>query len=114
MPRITSEKKLDAVKAFLKENGIPYTENHKSRWCGLTMPLAIRKYRVAVCVGDSQEFFDGVRGKYYPVFIREADTEAKVVEKVQNTIIKSMTYHQIAINKRMEKANGKLKDYQKE
>ena len=103
MPRITNEQKMQSVKDFLAENGIAYKEDYISRRCGVTIPLTIPAHRIAVRIGDSQEFFYATRGKYYPVFIRDDDTKAKVLEKIQNTIIKSMTLHQKAINRKSEK-----------
>ncbi len=103
MPKITNEQKLQAVKDFLKENNISYEENHVSRSSGVTIPLAVKKYRVAIRIGDSQDFYLATKGKYYPIFIRDTDTKAKVVEKIQNTIIKSMTNRQNALSK-LEKA----------
>lgn len=91
MPKITNEQKLQAIKDFLSENGIPYEENRRSKLCGVVIPLSVRKHHIAVRIGDSQEFFERTKGKYYPIFIRDTDTKAKVLEKMQNTIIKSMT-----------------------
>lgn len=103
MPKISNEKKIEVVKDFLEKNNIRFEENHKSKRCGVTIPLAIKKYRVAIHVGDNQDFFLATKGKYYPIFIRDEDTKAKVLEKVQNTIIKSMTNYQKVFNKRTKK-----------
>lgn len=100
MPKLTNEKKLEVIKDFLKENKIPYEENHASRRCGVMIPLAVKKHRIAVRIGDSQEFFEKTKGKYYPIFIRDEDTKAVVLEKIQNTIIKSMRNQQKAIIRR--------------
>ena len=94
MPRLSNEQKLRAVKDFLEDNGIPYEENHVSRRCGVVIPLAVKCHRIAVCIGDDQEFYCRTRGRYYPIFIRDIDTKAKAVEKVRNTIIKSMVTRQ--------------------
>lgn len=103
MPKISNEQKLEVIKDFLMENNIPYEVNHVSKRCGVTIPLAIKKHRVAIRIGDSQTFYLATRGKYYPIFIRDEDTKAKVLEKIQNTIIKSMTNYQRIIYKRNEK-----------
>lgn len=110
MPKISNEKKLQVIKDFLTENNIHYTENHKSKLCGITIPLAVKKYKVAIHVGDSDSFYQATRGKYYPIFIRDEDTKAKVLEKIQNTIIKSMTNYQNVLNKRN---NGREKGFSK-
>lgn len=85
------EEKMQAAKVFLKENGIAYKENHFSKRCGIYIPLAVPAHRLAIRIGDDEEFFLKTRGKYYPIFIRESDDKEKVIEKVSNTIIKSMT-----------------------
>lgn len=100
MPKITNEQKLDAIKAFLSENAIAFKENYRSKWCGIVIPLAVMEHRIAVRIGDSQEFYEKTKGKYYPIFIRGNDTKAKVIEKIQNTIIKSMMNRQKELNKK--------------
>lgn len=103
MPKITNEQKLQVIRDFLKENNIPFEENHVSKKCGVTIPLAIKKHRIAVRFGDSQDFYLATKGKYYPIFIRDEDTKAKVLEKIQNTIIKSMKKHQEVLNKKSQR-----------
>lgn len=100
MPKITNEQKLQVIRDFLKENNIPFEENHVSKKCGVTIPLAIKKHRIAIRIGDSQGFYLATKGKYYPIFIRDEDTRAKVLEKIQNTIIKSMTNYQKVLNRK--------------
>ena len=100
MPKITNEKKLEAIKDFLTENNIPYEENYFSKRCNSVIPLAVEKHRIAVRIGDDQDFYLATKGIYYPIFIRDTDSKAKVIEKIQNTIIKSMTIHQNIYNKR--------------
>lgn len=103
MPKITNEQKMQVIKDFLDENGVPYKENHMSKRCGIALPLMISRHRIAVRIGDSQEFFDKTKGIYYPIFIRDTDTKAKVLEKIQNTIVKSMVNQQNVYNKRKER-----------
>ena len=105
MPKISNEQKMQVIRDFLTENGIPFEENHKSKRCGVVIPLAVKKYLVAVRIGDDQEFYKRTRGYYYPVFIRDEDTKAKVLEKIQNTIIKSMTNRQNVYNKKQKQWN---------
>ncbi len=94
MPKITNEKKLEVIKGFLRENNIPFEENHASKRCGVNIPLAVKMHRIAIRIGDSQNFYLATKGKYHPIFIRDEDTKAKVLEKIQNTIIKSMKIKQ--------------------
>ena len=107
MPKLSNEQKLEVIKDFLRENNIPYEENHVSKRCGVTIPLAVMKHRIAIRIGDSQEFYLSTMGKYYPIFIRREDTKAKVLEKIQNTIIKSMNLQQKILNR---KANRKMQE----
>ena len=108
MPKLSNEQKLEVIKDFLRENNIPFEENHVSKRCGVTIPLAVKKHRIAIRIGDSQEFYLATKGKYYPIFIRDEDTKAKVFEKIQNTIIKSMTNYQKVLNKKAQKKNGSV------
>ena len=103
MPKITNEKKLEVIKDFLTENNIKYVENYDHKKSGAQIPCYVPKHRIGIRIGDDGEWFQKSRGKFYPIFIRDIDTKAKVLEKIQNTIIKSMTMHQNVLNKR---ANG--------
>ena len=98
-----NEKKLEIIKDFLTKNNIPFEENYVSKRCGITIPLALRQHKIAIRIGDSQEFYEITKGKYYPIFIRDEDTKAKVLEKIQNTIIKSMTNYQKVLYKKHRK-----------
>ena len=91
---MTNERKMQVIKDFLNENNIPFEENRYSRRCGVTIPLAVMMHRIAVRIGDDEAFYQKTKGKYYPIFIRDEDTKAKVLEKIQSTIIKSMTARQ--------------------
>lgn len=77
MPMITNEQKLEVIKDFLRENNIPFEENHVSKRCGVTIPLEVKKHRVAIRIGDNQDFYLVTMGKYYPIFVRDEDTKAK-------------------------------------
>ena len=105
MPKISNEQKLEVIKDFLTENNIPFEENHVSKRCGVTIPLAVKKHRIAVHIGDAPEFYHAVKRYYYPIFVRDKDTKAKVIEKIQNTIIKSMMKQQELLNRKA--GNGK-------
>lgn len=94
MPKITNEQKLEAIKGFLRENNIVFKENHVNKRCGVDIPLLLPDFQIAVRIGDDQDFYKKTKGIFYPIFIRDTDTKKKVLEKVQNTIIKSMRHQQ--------------------
>ena len=100
MPKISNERKLKVIKTFLEENSIEYVENYHHEQSGANIPLYVPAHRVGVRIGDDQEWYQKSKGKFYPIFIREEDAKAKVLEKIQNTIIKSMTTHQKVLSKR--------------
>jgi hypothetical protein len=101
--------KLERLKAYLKENDLAYTtpkDVHSVGHCD----LYITAHRIAVKVTpegeeDDQEFYQKHKVADYPVFIRMSDTPKFVIEKVQNTIIKSMVRHQKAVLRKAEREN---------
>ena len=97
---------MTTLKEWLKGEAIDFEENYESKTCGVLIPLRIPRYHVAVCVGDSQEFYLRTRGIYFPVFLRDEDTKDKVLEKVQNTIIKSMLIENKRLNNKRKSANA--------
>ena len=103
MPKITNEKKLEVIKDFLTENNIKYVENHEHKKSGALIPCYVPQHCIGIRIGDDGDWYQKSRGKFYPIFIRDQDTKAKVLEKIQNTIIKSMTTHQAVLNKRAKK-----------
>ena len=83
-------------------------ENHDHQKSGAMIPLYVPQHRIGIRIGDDGEWFHKSKGKFYPIFIRDTDTKAKVLEKIQNTIIKSMTKHQEVLNRIAKRnANGK-------
>ena len=89
-----NETKLKKVIAFLEENNIKYRQ-HKNVWFGHS-DLFLPDTRVAIKIDgeDSVRFYDTHKKTCFPVFIRDEDSPKFVIEKVQNTIIKSMTKQQ--------------------
>lgn len=89
-----NETKLKKVIAFLEENNIKYRQ-HKNVWFGHS-DIFLPDTRVAIKIDgeDSVRFYDTHKRSCFPVFIREEDTPKFVIEKVINTIIKSMTKKQ--------------------
>lgn len=101
--------KLERLKAYLEENNLAYTMPSAGRSAG-HCDLYITAYRIAVKVtlegeDDDQDFYQKHKVADYPVFIRTSDTPKFVIEKVQNTIIKSMVRHQKAIMRKAEREN---------
>lgn len=89
-----NETKLKKVIAFLEENNIKYRK-HKNVWFGHS-DIFLPETRVAIKIDgeDRERFYETHKNISYPVFIREEDTPKFVLEKVKNTIIKSMTKKQ--------------------
>lgn len=85
MAKVSNEKKLEAVKNWLKENGIEFEENHKTK-TGLLIDLWVPKLFIAVHVGDDPEsvFYKMTYRWAKPLFIRESETVEFVLEKMGN------------------------------
>lgn len=83
-----TEKNIEVIKKFLKENNIEYRENVKG--CGVMMDMCIPKMMIAVKFGDDDEFFHATKKYYAPFFVRETETEAKTLEKITNCCIMQM------------------------
>ena len=107
---MTNEEKLEELKKWMRENKIPYLTNHFSRTTQTLLPIKVRKYRIAVRIGDDDEFYQKVKKTYHPIFIRDTDTAEFVIEKMQNTITKSMLLQ----HKRMLAAEQKEKNREME
>ena len=58
---MSNEQKMEIVKAYLDGKGIKHDENHVSETCGVIIPLYIPEYRLAIHIGDDQEFFNAVK-----------------------------------------------------
>ena len=84
---MNNQEKLVALKAHLRNSGIEYWEN--VQYVGKDMPsipLFLPKGRIAVRIGDDAEWYHTLRNFVHPVIIRDVDTSAFVIEKVENTI----------------------------
>ena len=101
---MTNEEKLEALKKWMWDNQVYFVPNHFSHSTQVMMPIKVTRHRVAIFVGDNDEIYRKVRKAYYPIFIRDTDSLEFVIEKVQNTITKSM----------LAKHNRMLKDEIKE
>lgn len=108
-----NKKKLEALKAFLKENNVKFVENYASRF-GVTMDLKLPNLYIAVFLSndnkeeDNQKYYANT-GKqklyrvYKPFFIRKSESQEFVIEKMQNCIFDQM----MKLQKRFENANNK-------
>lgn len=87
-----NETKLKKVQKFLEENGIEYRLPKKQKFGHSDLWIPSLKIFVKIDGEDHQVFYDKHHvGRVFPVFIRNEDTPKFVIEKVENTIIKSMT-----------------------
>lgn len=92
-----TEKNIETLKQFLKENGIEYKK--KVLYRGIIMDICIPKFMIAICFGDNQVFFETTKKYYAPFFIRETESEEKTLEKIQNCCIMQMKKMQSKFNK---------------
>lgn len=120
---MTNKEKLEALKAFLKENNVKFIEDYRSNF-GVTMDLKLPDLMIAVFMSDGDKEkehsiynarndkwsqFGTFTGKggwklhyvYKPFFIRESETKAFVLEKIQNCCFERM----VRMQKQFEKKN---------
>ena len=113
MAKVSNEKKLEALKGWLRENNIHFIENHKSGF-GVTMDLKIPSLMIAVFLSRTEprsEWEESIyhsktkngkselHWKYKPFFVRECETKAFVLEKIQNCCFDRM----MAMQKKWQK-----------
>ena len=104
-----NETKLKKVIAFLEENNVKYRQ-HKNVWFGHS-DVFLPDTRVAIKIDgeDRKRFYETHKGKCYPIFIRDEDTPKFVLEKVQNTIVKSMIKEQgLLMRKKQKEENRRI------
>lgn len=109
MKTMKNLKKLERLKSFLDGQGMEYRVQDVCDKPGY-YNLYIPQYRIAVKVTnegeeDDRVFFEYFKRLFYPVFVRTSDTPKFVIEKVQNTIIKSMLRSQKNLLDRVEREN---------
>lgn len=102
----TNQEKLEALKAWLIENGYKYRENVE--FVGQQADLMVDYPRIAVHVGESDEFFRKVKYKAAPFFIRDSETVEFVIEKMTNCI------SQVKEGKRKRDEERKVREAEKE
>lgn len=93
MAKVSNEKKLEAVKKWLSDNGIEYVENYKTK-NDLTIDLWIQRMFIAIHLGDDDGFYKKTYRWCKPFFIRDGETQAFVLEKIQNCCFDQMIYLQ--------------------
>ena len=100
---MTNKEKLEALKAFLNENNVKFTENYFSKSVNMTFDVLIKDMRIAVHVSDENDdrFYRKSVKFYKPFFIRESESVDFVIEKMQNCIYDRM----MLMQRKMEKAN---------
>lgn len=118
---MTNEKKLEALKGWLEENNIEYVENYKSHF-GVTIDVKIPSLMIAVFLSDTDaksewenrifhaKLADGktkLHWIYKPFFVRECETKAFVLEKIQNCCFECIVKMQKKFEKEQEKKEGK-------
>lgn len=102
-----NETKLKKVIAFLDENNIRY-RRRKKVWFGHS-DIFLPDTRVAIKIDgeDRDRFYETHKGRCYPVFVRDEDTPKFVLEKVLNTIVKSMTKEQELLMRKKQKEENR-------
>lgn len=110
MAKITNLEKLEALKVWLTENNIKYIENHESRF-GVKIDVKIPNLKIAIFLSDGDQkkedaIYNSVSGKlklyhvYKPFFVRESETKAFVLEKIQNCCFERMVWLQKQFEKK--------------
>lgn len=108
---MTNREKLNCITAWLRMQhiGYVYRTKHEHGKSDVFIP----KYKVFIKIAgkDDAEFF--LRHRTFPVFIREEESAEFVLEKVQMTIIKSMTRRQAVLLRKAKKEETKSKKHDK-
>ena len=102
---MTNSEKLEALKAFLKENGIVFYNEFRTKKLAVMPDLYIPKHKIMVKLSDEndQKFFNAVKFRYHPLFIRDNETSEFIIEKMQNLIIDIMNFKQRLYQKMVSK-----------
>jgi len=99
-----NETKLKKVKEFLDENNIKYKTSKNTGKAGHS-DLVLPSFRIFIKLQgeDDALFYENHHIGVYPIFVRDGETPKFVLEKVQNTIIKSMQAQQAAFASKEQK-----------
>lgn len=101
---MSKEEKLEALKAFLRENNLEFEENHFSKSQNVNIDLLVIPYRIAVHLSNEHDkmFYKRTKRTYHPFFIRDNETVEFVLEKMKNCLIDEMKTLQTRLNKEKE------------
>ena len=93
--------------AFLEENNVKYRQ-HKNVWFGHS-DVFLPDTRVAIKIDGEvrKRFYETHKGKCYPVFIRDDESLKFILEKLQNTIVKSMMKEQKMLMREKQKEENR-------
>lgn len=93
MAKMTNKQKYEAMRAWLCEKKIKFTENHVTRH--LKIDLWIPHLMIAVHIGEDDGTFYRKTHKWCkPFFIRDSETKAFILEKIENCVYDQMVYMQ--------------------
>ena len=93
--------KITKIKDFLRKYNIRYLEEHESKRCGVNIPLVIPSLRIAILQGES--LYKSVSWNYGVIVLRDEESWAFTLEKLQNKLVKEMRRKQEYLNGRRYK-----------
>ncbi len=109
---MTNREKLNYIAKWLGSQhiGYVYRKKHQPGKSDVFLP----RYNVYIKIAgeDDVEFFE--KHRTFPVFIRDEETAEFVLEKVQSTIIKSMTRRQSVLMRQAKKEETKSTKHDKD
>lgn len=107
MCNMKNETKLKKVIVFLEENNIKYRQPKKVLFGCSDLFLPDTRVAIKIDGEDSVRFYETHKRNCFPVFIREEDTPKFVLEKVRNTIVKSMMKEQELLMRKKQKEENR-------
>lgn len=107
MRNMKNETKLKKVIVFLEENNIKYRQPKKVLFGCSDLFLPDTRVAIKIDGEDSVRFYETHKRNCFPVFIREEDTPKFVLEKVRNTIVKSMMKEQELLMRKKQKEENR-------
>lgn len=107
MCNMKNETKLKKVIVFLEENNIKYRQPKKVLFGCSDLFLPDTRVAIKIDGEDSVHFYETHKRNCFPVFIRDEDTPKFVLEKVRNTIVKSMMKEQELLMRKKQKEENR-------
>lgn len=99
--------KVKVLEDFLNENRMAFFRGFKSKKHDVKAQLYVPMHRIVVKVSEGKakddEYYLKVKHLYHPLFIRDEETEAFILEKMQNLIIDLMKRKQERLNRKKSK-----------